>query len=84
MKHNDKNKEQSYIQYWDVNNLYGWEISQMHPATSFQCIKNSSQCNKDILKSYNEESDEGYFLEDDVQYLDKLHDIYNDLPFLLE
>ena len=56
----------------------------MHPATSFQCVKNSSQFNKDFLKSYNEESDEGYFLEVDVQYLDKLHDLYNDLPFLLE
>ena len=26
MKDYDKNQEPSYIQYWDVNNLSGWEI----------------------------------------------------------
>ena len=36
------------------------------------------------MKNYNEESDEGYFLETDVQYLEKLHELYNDLPFLLD
>ena len=35
-------------------------------------------------KKYNEESDEGYLLEVDVQYLEKLHEIHNDLPFLPE
>ena len=24
----DKNKESSSIQYWNVNNLYGWTMSQ--------------------------------------------------------
>ena len=45
-------------------------------------MKDTPQINEDSMKSYNEESDEGYFLEVDVEYLEKLHELHNDLPFL--
>ena len=84
MKDYDKNKESSYLQYWDVNNLYGWAMSQKLPVNNFEWIKDTSQFNEDFMKNYNEESDEGYFLEVDVQYLEKLQELHNDLPFLPE
>ena len=84
MKDYDKNKELTYLQYWDVNNLYGWAMSQKLPVNNFEWIKDTSQFNEDFIKNYNEESDEGYFLEVDVQYPEKLYDLHNDLPFLLE
>ena len=36
------------------------------------------------LKNYNEESDEEYFVEVDVQYLENLHELHNNLSFLHE
>ena len=77
MQNYDKNKESSYLKYWDVNNLYGWAMSQKLPVNNFEWIKDTSQFNEDFIKSYNEESDEGYFLEVDVQYPEKLHELHN-------
>ena len=42
------------------------------------------QFNEEFIKNYNEESDEGYFLEVDVQYLKRLYELHNDLPLLKE
>ena len=36
MKDYDQNKESSYIQYWDVNNLYGWAMWQKLPVNNFE------------------------------------------------
>ena len=51
---------------------------------NFESIKDTSQFNEDFIKSYNEGSDKGYFLEADVQYTEKLHELHDDLPFLPE
>ena len=51
----DKNKELSYLQYGDVNNLHGWAISQKLPVNNFVWIKDTSQINEDFIKNYNEE-----------------------------
>ena len=68
MKDYDKNKQSSYLQYYDVNNLYGWAMSQKLPIDNFEWIKDTSQFNEDFMKNYIEESDEGYFLEVSIYY----------------
>ena len=80
MKDYDKNKE-SYLNYWELYNLLGWTMQQMLPVNIFKWIEETSQFNEDFIKNYNKESDEGYFLEVDVQYPKKLHERHNDLPF---
>ena len=35
LKDYDKNKESSYLQYWDLNNLYGWTMSQKLQVNNF-------------------------------------------------
>ena len=39
MKGYDKNKGSSHLKYCDVNNLYGWAISQKLPVNIFEWIK---------------------------------------------
>ena len=71
MKDYDKIKESSYIQYWNVNNFYGWAMSQKLSVNNFEWIKDTFQFNEVFVKSYNEQRDERYFLEADVQHLEK-------------
>ena len=57
---------------------------QKLPVNKFEWIEDTSQFNEDFIQKYNEESDEGYFLEVDVQYSKNLRKLLNDLPFLPE
>ena len=83
MKDYNKNKESSYLNYWDVSNSCGWAISQKLPADNFEWIEKTSD-KEDFIKNYNEESDQGYFLEVEVQYPEILHKRHNDLPIFSE
>ena len=82
MKDYDKNKELLYLKYWDVNNFYGLAMSQKLPLNNFESMEDTSRFNDDFIKNCNDGGDEGYFLEVDVQYPDKLHERHNDFPFL--
>ena len=42
MRDYDKNKESSYLKYWDENNLYGWEMSQRLPVNNFEWTEDTS------------------------------------------
>ena len=53
-------------------------MSQKLPVNNFEWVKDNSQFNEDFIKNYSEQSDV------DVQYLEKLHDLHHDLPFLPE
>ena len=54
------------------------------PVNNFEWVEETSQFNEDFIKTEINESDEGYFLEVDVQYPQKLHELHNDLLFLSE
>ena len=57
-------------------------MSQKLPVNDYKWVEETSQFNEDFIKIYNEDSDVRYFIEADVQYPEKLHELHNDLSFL--
>ena len=54
------------------------------PVNGFDWVEDLSKINEDFIRNYNENSDKGYILEVDVEYLKHLYDLHSDLPFLPE
>ena len=50
----------------------------------FKWVKNTFQFNKAFIETFNEDSDERYFLEVYIQYPKNLRGLSKDLPFLIE
>ena len=83
MKNYDEKEESSFLEYQDTNNLYGWAIFQKLPVSGFKWLEDAS-IGEEFMKNYDEDSDKGYILKVNVEYLKKLHDLHSDLAFLPE
>ncbi|XP_011705755.1 PREDICTED: uncharacterized protein LOC105460955, partial [Wasmannia auropunctata] len=69
----------SYLMYFDINNLYGWAMSEPLPYAGFAWVKNVDCL--DAILSVPSKSNLGYIVEVDLEYSPDLHDIHADLPF---
>ena len=74
MKDYDNHKESSYLEYWHVDNPYGWAMSQKLPPNDFKWLEDISEFNEDFIKSYNYEVMKDIFLKLMFNILNMLHD----------
>ena len=61
-----------------ISSIYGWEMLEKLLVNNFEWIEDTSQFNKDTMEKVMKVI---FLLEFDVQYLEKLYDLQNDLPF---
>ena len=47
----DKDKESLNLNYWDADHLCGWVMSQKLPVDGFKWVEDTSQFNKDVIKT---------------------------------
>ena len=59
-------------------------MSQKLPVSGFKWENNLAKFNEDFIKNYNENSDEGYFLEVEIEYSKTLWSSHKDFPFFPE
>ena len=76
----DPNEKTNYLQYLDVNNLYGWAMSQPLPTGGFHWV----DIKPDKISKLAKCKSKGYLLEVDIRYPTELHNSHNDLPFMCE
>ena len=70
----DPKKKSTFINYLDMNNLYGWAMSEYLPYEGFKWLQNIDEF--DIM-SINEKNLIGYFLEVDLKYPNELHELHS-------
>ena len=69
--------------YFDVDNLYGWAMTQYLPYGNFKWMT-KKEINDFDLGLIKESSLNGYILEVDLKYPSELHDFHNDYPLAPE
>ena len=79
MENYDPSQPNSFLQYLDANNLYGWAMSQPMPTGGFQWVNYTDQ----ILETP-ATANHGFILEVDLAYPPALHADHNDYPLAPE
>ena len=77
----DPEKGNTYIQYLDANNLYGWAMSQPLPVGGFEWLPACQLPHWDFIC---EDDGIGCILEVDLEYPKNLHDTHNEYPLAPE
>ena len=77
----DFKKLSTFRTYLDMNNLYGWAMSEYLPYGWFEWLKNVDGFDVNLI---GEKSEKGYFLEVDLKYPNELHELHNDYPLASE
>ena len=54
------------------------------PVSNFRWSEDLDKYTEDFIKNYDENSDYGIVLEEDIEYPKNLWDLHKDLPFLAE
>ena len=83
MTNYDSSKPETYIQYLDANNLYGWGMTQPLPTHGFKWVKNITK--EKVIKLLEKNNDsKGYIFDVDLEYPKHLWKLHNDYPLAPE
>ena len=79
-KHHVKTDDETSLLYIDINNLYGWALSEKLPYGDFKWATNYEEILKECREKDLSSLDYGYELEVDMIIPPELHDKLDDLP----
>ena len=83
LPNHDPSQPNTYIMYWDANNLYGDGMSRPLPTGHFCWLTEHEMVHFDV-QSIPDDSETGYILEVDLEYPNDLHHLHSDYPLAPE
>ena len=75
----EPSKDELYLMYFDVNNQYGWAMSQFLPYKDFKWLSKNEILSLDI-SNVCDNAITGFILEVDLEIPENLHNCFSDLP----